>query len=143
MTTRGLALFNPMNLMTSPSILWQGEVKPTCDPDGRLCQFDSYIDGIRAGTKNLLAYFLKDGCKTVRQIIERYAPSVENPTGNYVDFIADWCSVGADDIIDMTDKVFVYRIVSGIIHFEQGSDFCTQAQIQNGITQAFASLPSA
>ena len=136
MTTRGLSLMNPCNIMHSDAFTWSGEVVPSADPDGRLCQFTSYVMGIRAGAELLKNYYMKDGCDTVRKIITRYAPNIENPTDSYVAFIADWCGVQPDDSVNVIDPVFMYRMISGIIHFEQGSDFCTQAQIQQGITLA-------
>ena len=56
--TRGISCFNPMNIMEVPSIKWQGQVDPTTDPEGRLCTFDSFVDGIRAGAITLLSYYL-------------------------------------------------------------------------------------
>lgn len=140
MTTRGLTLLNPMNLMTTPAFTWKGELKPTTDPDGRLCQFDNITDGIRAGALNLLAYNIKDGCKTIRQIITRYAPASENPTDNYIAFISDWVGVDSDEQIDLATLAIIYAVISGIIHFEQGANACKPAQIQQGITEALESF---
>ena len=51
MTTRGLSLMNPCNIMHSDAFTWSGEVVPSTDPDGRLCQFTSFVMGIRAGAE--------------------------------------------------------------------------------------------
>lgn len=138
-TTRGLSLFNPMNIMTVAAFTWQGEIKPTLDAQGRLCTFNSFINGIRAGAITLLQYQIKDHCRSVREIVTRYAPAVENPTGNYIDFIAKSLGVGADDAIDLRDdKTLFQDLVAAIIKFEQGIDFCTTYQIMQGIDLACA-----
>lgn len=137
MTTRGLTLFNPMNLMTNPDFTWQGEIKPTSDSEGRLCQFDTFIDGIRAGTKNLLAY-KNHGCDTVRKIINRYAPASENPTSNYIQYVSGRCGVDPDAVVDLSDQDFMQKFVDSIIRFEQGVAFCTAYQITTGVNEALA-----
>lgn len=123
-----------MNLMESP-INWQGEIRPTSDPEGRLCQFDTMVDGIRAGAKNLLAYYNHHNCKTIRQIITRYAPSEENPTEAYIQFVSEWCGVSPDDEVDLNDPTFMRLLCGGIARFEQGSILDT-SDIAQGVVEA-------
>lgn len=140
MTTRGLSLLNPCNLMHSEAFTWDGEVVPSADPEGRLCQFSSFVMGIRAAAELLKNYYQKHGCDTVRKIITRYAPNIENPTDSYTDFIADWCAVKPDEALIVTDPSIMYALISGIIHFEQGVDFCTTFQMQQGISLVLPAL---
>ena len=122
---------------------WQGEIVPTSDPQGRLCQFDTMVDGIRAGAKNLLAYFNHDGCKTISQIITRYAPSIENPTANYIDFVAKDCGVDPDDEINLNDANLLRIVVSAIIRFEQGFNGISYNMLCQGIEEALGQSPPA
>jgi hypothetical protein len=110
---------NPLNLMHTSSFMWQGEV-PTTDPEGRLCTFDTMLDGVRAGAKNLLSYFNHDDCKTIDQIITRYAPASENPTSAYINFIATQCGVDPEAQVNLNNPSFLLVLVSSIIRFEQG-----------------------
>lgn len=121
MTTRGIQLNNYMNIMHSPAFTWRGEIVPTIDPDGRLAQFDTVLDGIRAGAILLLNYFNKDGCNTITKIISRYAPQVENPTKSYISFVAQQCGVDDTALIDMNDPSLLRLVISAIIRFEQGN----------------------
>ena len=145
--TRGIDCKNPLNLMSSPQFTWKGEQKPTSDPAKRLCTFDTMEDGIRAGCVNLLSYYLQDGCETVRQIINRYAPTNlsfdvvgetpdNNNTAEYIAFMADRIGVDPDAPINMTARATLLAWVAAQIHFEQGSDCCTPEQIAAGVDAA-------
>lgn len=136
---RGIQCNNPLNLMHVPSIKWQGET-PTTDPEGRLCTFDTIVDGIRAGVITLLSYYKHDGCDTVTKIINRFAPPTvdNNQTQAYIDFICKGLAVGPTDALVMTCAPFLDQWVILQAHFEQGGDFCTPEQIQSGVTEALA-----
>ena len=127
-----------MDLFTVPSITWQGEQKPTSDPDELLCTFDTIVDGIRAGAINLLSYYLHDGCNTIETIISRYAPPGQNNTTNYIAFIASYCCVPATTPVTLTDKAFLTRLVAGIIDFEMGGSVCSPSDIAQGVEEALA-----
>ena len=136
--TRGLKCNNPMDLMTFPTITWDGEQKPTLDPEGRLCTFDTIVNGIRAGAIDLLSYYYREELDTITGIIERYASSKvdNNPTKDYIDFMASYCNVGADDALVMTNEAFLNVFVAGIIRFEMGFAACTPAEIAKGVNLA-------
>jgi hypothetical protein len=134
-------LNNPMNLMDYPEITWQGQQRPTRDPDGRLCDFDLMSNGVRAGAKNLLSYFRKDGCKTISSIVSRYAPPTENPTQNYVAFVSNYCQTSPDNPVQLESQTFLSLLVDAIIRFEQGqpaTDVVDSRDIQQGVMDALA-----
>lgn len=140
---RGLNLNNGMNIMHNPNFVWQGEIVPTRDPEGRLCTFDTDVDGIRAGAKDLLSYFNHDGCKTIRQIIMRFAPPPtkapgdKNPTAAYIAFICTRCGVGPYDLVDMNDQTFLQSICQAIVRFEQGiENAVTSEDMSQGVGEA-------
>lgn len=134
--TRGIDCKNPMNIMMSDKA-WQGEVRPTTDPEGRLCTFDCMEDGIRAGVKTLLTYYRVHGLKTVHQILSRYAPSSENNTEAYADDVCERIGAQPDETLNMEDKSETTLIVKALIHHEQGVDCCTDDQIADGINRAY------
>jgi hypothetical protein len=82
MTTRGLRNNNPGNIDRN-TIKWQGMADDQSS-DPRFVVFKAPVFGIRALAKTLLAYQNQHGCKTIRQIINRWAPPSENKTEAYV-----------------------------------------------------------
>jgi hypothetical protein len=82
--TRGVRNRNPGNIDHSPANAWKGELKVDPAIEKRFARFDTAENGIRALGKVLLTYQRKHGLKTVKAIISRWAPSVENDTAAYV-----------------------------------------------------------
>lgn len=112
---RGMRNKNPMNVVKT-NIQWDGKIQ---GDDPTFETFKTYSYGIRAGAKLLVNYQALHGINTVRGLITRYAPAHENPTSEYVDYVAKAAGVGADDPINVKDKL--YKIVRGIISFEIGA----------------------
>ena len=79
---RGMRNNNPLNIIKSEKINWQGEVKPSTDPN--FAQFETLEYGLRAAFKLLRTYYTKHGCKTITQIISRWAPETENQVVAYI-----------------------------------------------------------
>lgn len=73
MSSRGLRNNNPGNIRLSRT-LWQGEVHPS--QDRSFCQFKSMAYGYRALIKLLQNYRRLNGCRTVADFINRWAPPV-------------------------------------------------------------------
>ena len=117
MTPRGIRNNNPGNIIQS-SIPWQGKL---ANPeDSRFEQFDTPLNGIRALCKLLISYEETHGLKTVRGIINRWAPPVENNTSAYVTAIAAAVGVGPDDVISTHGKETLARLCKAIIQHENG-----------------------
>ncbi len=57
---RGMRNNNPLNIIKSEKINWQGEVKPSTDPN--FAQFETLEYGLRAAFKLLRTYYQKHGC---------------------------------------------------------------------------------
>lgn len=112
---RGIRNNNPGNIKRSND-KWQGLSADQNDPV--FFQFDTVEYGIRAMLKILTNYRKKYGLSTVRQIIDRWAPEIENPTSKYQEFVAKELGVGLDEQID----VFMRRIdlAKAITQFENG-----------------------
>ena len=78
--SRGLANCNPGNIRQS-STRYQGEVVPSRDKAFK--QFRTMAWGYRAMFV-LLDSYRRKGYLTIRQMVTRYAPPIENHTENYI-----------------------------------------------------------
>ncbi|PHM69582.1 hypothetical protein [Xenorhabdus sp. KJ12.1] len=119
---RGIRNNNPGNLeMGSP---WQGLTKRP--QDARFCSFTDAAYGIRALAVTLITYHDKrkaaNGSRidTVREIIERWAPSIENHTERYIQFVSKAVGVYPDQNIDLHDYDTICPMVEAIIRQENG-----------------------
>ncbi len=115
--SRGLDNNNPGNIRRS-RVHYKGERVPSSDPEFR--QFESVEWGYRAIFMLLYTYHRRHGCRTLRQMIDRYAPPVENPTSAYLRFVAESAGIDPDYVIDVTNGKVMVEIVSAISHFENG-----------------------
>jgi hypothetical protein len=94
--------------------------------DKRFVVFSTPLSGIRALAKILMTYsylYEEDTPRdldTVRELINRWAPPVENDTGAYVAAVAKSLNVAPDDKIDVADQPTLTKLVTAIIHHENG-----------------------
>ena len=115
---RGITNNNPMNLRHGQP--WQGLAAQQNDPE--FCQFTNVEFGIRAGAVTLLNYQKLDGCNTIEQIINRYAPpSDDNPTIQYALNVAKACGVGITDIVSV--QTLLPLLIPAIIMQEVGTAY--------------------
>lgn len=82
--TRGLRNNNPLNIRRTPT-KWKGQSNTQTDPE--FVQFRSMPWGIRAAFCLLQTYATKHGLRSVRQIINRWAPPTENNTKGYISHV--------------------------------------------------------
>ena len=118
MTARGIRNKNPGNLDKGDA--WQG-----LDPEGkdpRFCVFKEMKYGIRALIKTLITYTTKRGCKTVRDIINRWAPSNENNTQAYIESVAKAINKEPDEVLDFSNTSLYLEIAKAIAKHENGKD---------------------
>lgn len=117
-TPRGIRNHNPGNIDRTGD-KWQGMAADQSS-DSRFVVFVAPHWGIRALAKVLLSYQRKHGLKTIRGIIDRWAPPVENNTDAYIDQVAKACGVEPDDTIDIQNKAVMRELVTSIIRHENG-----------------------
>lgn len=132
--TRGYRNRNPGNIEHVAANRWLGLDNPPSD--GRFCRFVEHCYGIRALAVLLMAYHDRHGCDTVRKIINRWAPEHENPTRNYVTFVAREVGVGPDDTLSVHDPQVMFGLVTGIIRFELGGMPYSDREIWSGLELA-------
>ncbi|TXH52795.1 MAG: hypothetical protein E6Q97_14880 [Desulfurellales bacterium] len=115
---RGFNLNNLGNIRKSDTA-WQGKVDST---DDEFEQFATPEDGLRAMMKNLQTYQSKYGDKSLREVLNRYAPSTENDTDGYIQFVADRTGVDPDAELDLFDGNTLIPLTKAMVRMEQGKD---------------------
>lgn len=118
MGSRGLDNRNPGNLRLS-GVRYKGELRPGSDPEFRT--FETMAWGYRAIFVLLHTYAVRYGCRTLRQMIERYAPPAENNTAAYLRFVSMQAGVAPDTEVDTLDRTMMTAIVSAMSQMENGS----------------------
>ena len=125
MTARGIRNCNPGNIRhdTDGYCDWQYvECNDGTKEDKSFCTFDSMAYGIRALIKTLITYTTKRGCKTVRDIINRWAPSNENNTQAYIESVAKAINKDPDEVLDFSNTSLYLEIAKAIAKHENGKD---------------------
>lgn len=108
--SRGIRNNNPANIKLS-SDRWQGQIPPCDCKEKVFCCFYSIDFGIRALIVLLHNYIIK-GYDTPRLIISRFAPSSENHTENYINYVCSYlCKdyFSYDDILNIDDVPIQYK----------------------------------
>ena len=144
--TLGQRTNNPFNVRASSSNDWQGADDSLSE--GGYQGFSDSDDGIRAADRILNNYGGKqfkegsenfdlygDRVNTLREAISMYAPSSENPTENYIDFISDKTGIDPDQSIDLTDSGIRALIMSPMATFESNSTYSPE-EISDAISRA-------
>ena len=127
--TRGERNNNPGNIVKS-DIFWRGEI---AGDDKRFESFASPDEGIRALAVILQNYQKKYGLNTIRGIINRYAPPVENDTGAYVNAVSGALGVSPDAPLNLADPGTLLPLVTAIIKHENGRVLYDQALIASAV----------
>lgn len=122
---RGIRNANPGNLEWGDP--WQGLVPRKQAKDPRFCVFESPAYGIRALARTLITYQDKHGIRTIREIIHRWAPTVENDTASYVHAVSQTAHIGPTARLDLHDYKTLRPIVEAIIRHENGDGLLNTA----------------
>lgn len=114
--TRGMRNNNPFNLRDSGS-LWLGLIGRD---DQGFCQFIDLKSGVRAGILNLKNGYFKQRL-SIEEIVNRYAPAVENNVDNYIDLLCGYSTLFVPTYVpdNLTDYMLICK---GIVRMEQGFD---------------------
>lgn len=128
---RGIRNHNPGNIRKT-GISWQGKVVPGKDDDFET--FSHPVYGIRALARTLRNYQKLYGLNTVRQIINRWAPPIENNTDAYVQHVAQALKVKPDQPINVVEKL--PQLIPVIIQHENGVQPYSDTLIAQGVALA-------
>ena len=113
---RGVSNHNPGNIDYNEVNKWQGLVGK--EPDGRFCVFRSPQYGIRALAVLLLTYQDRHSLRTVREIINRWAPPSENSTTSYISRVCALTDFMPNDPLDLHRYAHMQPLVKAIISVE-------------------------
>ena len=117
-TPRGLRNNNPLNIRRN-SIRWKGMKEEQKDKD--FVQFKSMLWGYRAAFKIMQTYVNKHHCKTLHDIISRWAPPSENNTKAYEKFVAgEICTTPLSPLPPFSDCSFWVSLVLAMTLMENG-----------------------
>lgn len=134
---RGVRNNNPGNIDRS-GVAWQGEDRSAKarQQEARFCVFTSPEFGFRALAKVLQTYQSKHGLRTVKAIINRWAPPTENITSAYVREVAKALNVDPEARIDVTQFDTAFGIAKAIARHENGGHYWSDATIAKGLELA-------
>jgi hypothetical protein len=140
---RGIRNNNPGNIRGTANgrvlVRWQGQV--SLDPEG-FCIFASPELGIRALAMLLLVYQARHGLRTIREIIDRWAPPAENDTGAYVAAVAGYVALPRAAVVHLRgDRYLLEGLCRAIIKHENGIQPYAPAIITSGVTLALQAPP--
>ncbi|QLL15512.1 structural protein [Pseudomonas chlororaphis] len=136
--TRGVRNRNPGNIDYNPANQWQGQLPPNPALEKRFARFDTPENGIRALGKVLLTYQRKHGLKTVKAIISRWAPAVENDTAAYVRAVEASTGTRPGAEIDLNQAQVMAGFVKAIIHHENAGYEYPADVLDEGVRRALA-----
>jgi len=127
---RGIRNNNPLNIRYNKANDWQGQT----GTDGEYAIFSEPEYGIRAAAKLLDRYVNVYGLRTVEDIINRWAPTIENNTSAYVSAVSNKINVSESDTLLW--PTYAPLLIKAMIHHENGEQPYTLEQISEGVSRA-------
>ena len=115
--SRGLRNCNPGNIRRSKT-RYKGERHPSRDSEFK--EFESMAYGYRAMFVLLDTYSRRYGLCTIRQMLNRYAPPVENFTEGYIHFVSEKTGIAPDEIINSRAARDMVPVVAAMSQIENG-----------------------
>ena len=117
---RGIRNNNPGNIDYNPLNKWKGLNPKSKELDSRFCVFISPEYGLRALMILLRNYDKKYGLNTVRQIINRWAPTHENNTSAYMEHVAKQMGVKINECLNLKNRETLIALAKAIVTHENG-----------------------
>ena len=133
-TPMGIRTNNPLNLVHVAKNKWQGLAEPPSE--GRFCRFVSAVYGIRAAALNLIAYQDRHGIRTIKALVEKWAPFSENNTRAYVKSVAQRSGFAATLPLDLHSYGHLRPVIEAMIWHENGEQPYDDAVIDEGLRRA-------
>lgn len=126
---RGIRNNNPLNIEYNKNNDWVGQT----GSDGRFARFNKPVYGIRAAAKLIANYYNKYGLRSVYSIVNRWAPSHENDTNNYANFVAKKIGVGVNETITLNK---LPQLIAAMIKMENGVQPYSMSLINKAVSLA-------
>lgn len=115
---RGIRNNNPLNIRIGNT--WLGERHPSDCDDPEFEQFVHLVYGLRAAFCILRRYIRHYHRNNVRMIVYSWAPSSENNTEKYIDFVCKRMKCSDTDAILFEDKDTMCALVQAMGQYECG-----------------------
>ena len=133
---------NPLDLRTlPPPQKWAGQSGEDDAPGGPFAIFLTVPEGWRAACQCLLVYQDTHGLRTVRGIINRWAPPADaNDTSAYAASVSKQTGFGLDQVIDLHNGPTMLAIVTAMAHVEDSAAVWDQGQKLAGLRLAGLSI---
>lgn len=112
--TRGARNHNPLNIRIGNT--WLGEVAHPTESEFEQFVHDKY--GLRAGFIILRRYIRRYKKNTIRKMITTWAPTCENPTEMYINYVSHASGIDPDIEIEFEDMESMVKIVKAMAYFE-------------------------
>jgi hypothetical protein len=119
-TPRGLRNNNPGNIIRT-KIAWNGKIAHAQNTDDRFEQFKDMAHGVRALYKQLHKD-IEDRGMNLKQLLNKYAPSFENNTANYISRVEKETGISATQKINLNEET-LKKIAKAIVKVEIGADW--------------------
>lgn len=131
---RGVRNNNPLNIRESKgdTTQWQGEA--LLDTDKAFEEFKNPVFGFRAGARILRSYY-RQGFQTLTEMINRFAPSHENDTGNYINFVSKQTGIAHNQRVNVNDDAQLAKLLHTMARMEVG-DYYSLKMAQKGVALA-------
>ncbi|OOF25719.1 hypothetical protein [Salinivibrio sp. IB872] len=123
---RGVRNNNPLNIEYSKHNDWNGQT----GHDGRYAIFSNPVYGFRAAAKLITNYRHKYGITTLGAVLKRWAPKHENPTRDYIAFVANRAGLTADSEVTSANLV---SVLGAMAEFENGGQYFDTDVISQGV----------
>lgn len=119
--SRGIRNNNPLSIRKGCN--WYGERHPQIDRDFE--EFESMELGIRAAfvlLRNYITGYNGRSAKfnTIRKIVRRWAPPVENATQRYIDFVCKKTGIDQNQVVWFSDRKAMITICRAMAFVECG-----------------------
>ncbi len=115
--SRGLRNCNPGNIRHD-GVKWQGERTPSTDTAFK--QFATMAYGYRAMIRLLQNYSRLHGCHTIRTMVSRWAPPVENDTRVYISTVSRLTGLDPDCRLDVNHRETMCLLAAAMSRVENG-----------------------
>jgi len=114
---RGLRNNNPLNIRRTDT-KWWGQSKEQTDKS--FVQFSAMHYGFRAAFIIIRTYMTKYGLCSVEQIVNRWAPPVENDTEAYIKTVCQWSGLKRDEMLRFSDINQMLNLMMAMTYVENG-----------------------
>jgi hypothetical protein len=110
---------NPLNIRPSVN-KWEGQTDVSSGASGKFAVFKNIEFGYRAAIKLLWTYWDKHDCKTIRKIINRWAPAGvdNNHTKAYIDFVSKDSGILPDTLLNFNSRDDYDKVIVSMSQFE-------------------------